>query len=300
MEHQKESITTWIGAVADIVAIVTVILSGITFSAFILLALLTALFCIILYLFFRYRERCTFLQFVEHLLENHTHKFTLLPKVCMALDSSGERKNLHITKMNVKHVFDFSGIETASISPDEKIDYLASSEYLLTVENKHIPEEFSCYLGDMYSDPSFSIYQKHGYKTVYETVPAPDAKHSMVSSAVTKYSWQLKDYTAGSRTFPICFKLNQLGHTKIHSKKFIVFYPKQYGRRIDDVDFEISCICKENILKKVELHKIWKDKTGYKHTPISDITLSHNKATAKIAPDAKKYEAYYFSVYFER
>lgn len=303
MDKNRESIIfacTLTGAISDIIAILVVLSSDVAIKdCFLLLTLLVLLF-ITLFLSGRYKERCEFLQFVEHLFENDTKKLTMLPKICMALDGSGEKKNLHVNEMIVRHIFDFSEVKPALLLNDVRVNYKGIVEYEMIIENKNIPPVYTCFLGDMYSDPSSKILQKHGCNTTYQDVPAPEDKRTAVKSAVTKYSWHLdKNCITKGNQLPLSFKLEQHGYEKINSVKTIVLYPKQYGESVDKVHFEISCICDQIIFKRADLFKIWKNQGKYTHTSIPGTAIKGNTAKMTITPCANKYEAYYFNLYFE-
>lgn len=303
MDNNKERIIwgcTLIGAVSDLVAIWAVLRSDVTTRESILLLMLLIIFFILVYLFHIYKERCEFLEFVEYLFVNDTKKFTLLPKICVALDESREKRNYHVKDMCVRHIYDFSETDPASLLKDIKVDYTGITEYEMKLKNKHIPPIYSCFLGNMYSEPSFRIYQKHGCNTVYQTVPVPEDKHPAVKSAVIKYSWELnKDYITRGDDLPISFKLEKQGRTRINNEQTIIFYPRQYGESVDKVYFEISCKGKSIILKSADLFKIWKNQGKYIHTPIPGTNIDGNTATMTITPCANKYEAYYFNLHFE-
>lgn len=301
MENKKEVIVflcTLVGGIADLVALFMLKLeNAILFHA---LSSIILLF-IIAYLFLKYKNRCIFLQFIEHLFENNTNKFTLLPKICMAIDSSKEHPKLHITEMIIKHTYDFQNVNLSDITSESRITYPGSIEYHITAKNKLIPTEFSCYLGDMYADPTFTLSQKHGCQSVYENVPTPARTDDIrVASAITRFCWQLdKRNISHGKTLPISFKMTHSGSTTAKSDHTLVFYPKQYGKTIDKVTFKICFLCKKNVLKRADFFRIWRDGNSYKHTPVSSVVISDNIAEISFEPSDKGFEAYYFRLYFE-
>lgn len=154
----------------------------------------------------------------------------------------------------------------------------------------------------MYAKNSFAeIFQKHGIQTKYEAVPPPRyTDETRTDSIVQRYSWQLKKQNfTKDISVPISFQLKCLETTKANSNDTIVIYPKQYAKKIEQINFEIDFLCDKEILKKVELFKIQKDGNKFKHIPVSIISVSNNTATTKIKLDSTKYEAYYFRVYWE-
>lgn len=301
MENSKEHIVflcTLVGGIADFVALFMLKLENAIFLhsiSFIILVL------IIVYLFFKYKNRCHFLQFIEHLFGNSINKFTLLPKICMAIDSTNEHPKLHITEMTINHTYDFQNVNLSDITKESRITYPGNVEYHITAKNKLVPSEFACFLGDMYADPTFSLSQKHGCQSEYENVPTPARTDDIrVTSTVTRFSWQLdKRNISHGKTFPISFKLTHCGTTAANSDHTLVFYPKQYGKTIDKVTFKICFLCEKNVLKGAEFFRIWKDGNSYKHTPVSSVFISENMAEVSFEPCERGFEAYYFRIYFE-
>lgn len=308
MGKRKEDVIflcTIIGGIADFIAIL--MLDSEVLVPIFLVSLLV-LVSVIIHLFRKYNEccrkyneRCDFISFIAHLLENQTHKFTLLPKICMASDSSETQSNLHIESMTIVHTSDMRNIDFSMFTNDTPIAYQGNIEYIMNVHNKKIPSEFSCYLGNMYADPTFQIEQKHGCQSKYEVVPPPAYSDDIrVASAIQRFCWQLKpEYITKAKTLPICFKYTHSGMTTINSDNTLVFYPRQYGKTINSISFKINYLCDRKILKRVDLFRIWKDGAVYRHTPISGVTISHNSAEITTVPTAEKCEAYYLRVYLE-
>ncbi len=304
MEKKKELALLFcaiIGAIADVVAVIIALVnwnvSLIIFSTTLIVLLFT-----IIYIYMRYKERCDFLHFVQHLFDNHIHNFNLLPKICLALDKSKEINNICVRELQIEYTYDMSNVETETLASTDKIYYTDTIEYQLNVENTNLPEEYICLLGNMYAkDDTVHIVQKHGAQKDYETVPAPRyTDDTKTDSIVQRYCWQLKKENINrSNTIPICFRLKYNETAKANSNDTIIIYPYQYARSIETIDFQLNFLCEKQILKRVELFKIRKSGKEFKHMPDSSIIKSGNSASVKIQLDSSKYEAYYFRVYWE-
>lgn len=292
---------TIVGCVADLIAIYISIKSLSSVTP-ILIIVFVGLIFLIVQLYNKYRERRDFISFIQYLFDNNFHNFNLLPKICLALDKSGETNDLAVENMTIKYTYDMRNINVDTISQDDIINYYDTIEYDLRVRNKNIPKEFVCYRGNMKSyDDCIEIFQKHGNQIDYERVPCPRHTDETKNNVdIQKYSWQIKDenITKG-KIFTHNFKFRYLEKATANSNDTIVFYPKQYAKEIETVEFQIEFLCDRNILKKVELFKVWKDGKQFKHTPVAGIDLRDNVAASKIQPDTSKHEAYYFRLYWE-
>lgn len=250
----------------------------------------------------RYKERVEFIEFIEYLFDNSTHKFTLLPKICLALDKERENSSLNVREMNVKYTYDMSEVNLVPGDVNKKIEYLDKIEYSLNVERKKLPKEFCCYLGNMYSiDTNAKISQKHGTQKKYEVVPTPRYRdETYTDSIVQRYSWELrKENITNESTIPISFLLEYKEKARAQSNDTIIIYPRQYAKKIEKIKFEINFLGNAIALKKVELYKIHKDGKKFKQTPISVAPIKESTVEFEIKPESKKYEAYYFRVFWE-
>lgn len=250
----------------------------------------------------RYKERVEFIEFIEYLFDNNTHKFTLLPKICLALDKERENSSLDVREMNVKYTYDMSEVNLVPGDVNKKIEYLDKIEYTLNVVRKKLPKEFCCYLGNMYSiDTNAKISQKHGTQTEYEVVPTPRYRdETYTDSIVQRYSWELrKENITNESTIPISFLLEYKEKARAQSNDTIIIYPRQYAKEIEKIKFEIKFLGNAIALKKVELYKIHKDGKKFKQTPISVAPIKESTVEFEIKPESKKYEAYYFRVFWE-
>lgn len=303
METGKEKalfVFAAVGCIADIIAIIFLFINANISIAFLVLTIIILVFLII-FLCWRYIERCNFIKFIEYLFDNPTHNFNLLPKICLELDKYKEVNNLKVISLTVRYTYDMSELDFSSITKNSEINYTDVIEYDFTAENEKIPSEFVCYLGNMYAENCTSeISQKHGIQNEYELVPPPRYTDEIyVNSAIQKYSWQFKkeNITKGNQ-FPFSFKLKCQEKTKENSSDTIIFYPKQYAKRLEKVKFDISFVSDKKILNKVQLFKVWKDGKDFKHTPISESLPVDNNFSVTIQPDSVKYEAYYFRIYW--
>lgn len=250
----------------------------------------------------RYEERVEFIEFIEYLFDNSTHKFTLLPKICLALDKERENSSLTVREMNVKYTYDMSEVTLVPSDVNKKIEYLDKIEYSLNAERKNLPKEFCCYLGNMYSiDTNAKISQKHGTQTEYEVVPTPRYRdETYTDSIVQRYSWELRNENIKNEsTIPISFLLEYKEKARAQSNDTIIIYPRQYAKEIEKIKFEIKFLGNAIALKKVELYKIHKDGKKFKQTPISVAPIKESTVEFEIKPESKKYEAYYFRVFWE-
>lgn len=293
-------VCTLLGGVADIMAILIAIISGkpvVLFFATVLLLLLG----VALYLYTELKKKKDFVDFVEHLFNNTVYKFTLLPKICLAFDKSKERCTLSAKSLQIKYTCDMSKVHLSGLDKDTEITYEDIVEYSFVVENKDIPEEFVCYLGNMYANDPVEISQRHGCQSEYELVPVlhnPDEER--VASTVRRYSWQIKKKCiTHDLEFPISFRMKYEGHGKAKAWSTFVFYPKQYAKRIDQVNFVVDFLCVKKVLQKVELIKVCKVDNEYKHIPIPGVILSGNTAQIALNPNATKYEVYYLKIYWD-
>ena len=303
MEKQKEVallICTLAGGIADIIAIIIAIKSISPALPFLIIAFVI-LVCVVVYLYSKYKERCDFINFIQYLFNNNIRNFNLLPKICLALDKTEETNKLFLKKMTVEYTYDMRSVNTGILSHDTPICYSNTIECHLEAENRNIPKEYVIYRGNMKADDSVEIMQKHGSQAIYEAVSPPRyTDETRVDIVVQRYCWQLKreNITKG-RSFPISFKFKYSEKSVANSNSTIVLYPKQYAKSIEVIDFKICFLCEKDILKRVELFKVWKDDKCFKHTPITGVTLSNNVASIVIEPDTLECEAYYFRLYWE-
>lgn len=309
MENKRENIVlgcTLVGAIADIIGILISAISGNSSVMFFVIALLLLIGAVI-YLYVELKERKDFIDFVECLVGNaHYGGFSLLPKICLAFDKSGEKRTLCAKEMSINCTFDMSKVPRVGLKEDSEIAYDDTVEYIFKMENKNVPEEFACYLGNMYADRnSVELSQKHGAQEQYERVPplpysADDAQENL---AIRRYSWKLnKECITYSAELPISFQIKHASVGKAKSESRIIFYPKQYARRIDEVIVNIRFICDCAALRKVELFKVGKDDWGYKHIHIAQREAKREENEIKgikIYPDVTKNEVYYLKVHWD-
>ncbi len=290
-----------IGGVADFLAI-AITLKTLNIVATVFIATIILFIVTILYLYIKYKQRCEFLSFIQYLFDNPIHKFNILPKICLLLNKTKETNDIYVRNMSVNYTYDMSNINLEAIDENTQIQYLDTIEYCFQAENKKIPEEFVCYLGNMYEKNGFGeISQKHGVQKEYVAVPPPRyTDETRPDSVVQRYSWQLiRENFTKDILVPISFQLKCLETTKANCNDTIIIYPRQYAKKIEQIDFGITFLCNKKILKKVEVFKIQKDRNSFKHIPVSSIPASNNTAKIKIKLDSTKYEAYYFRVYWE-
>ena len=305
MEDEKENIFfafAVIGCIADSIGIIFSFINENTSVAFLGMAIV---FLILLsaFLLRKYIERCNFLRFIKYLFYNEENKFNILPKICLELDNRKKWNNLVVKKLNIKYIYDMSNIKNLN---NLKINYINIIEYNFICENNKIPNEFVCYYGNMHANnPLFKISQKHGIQNNYEAVPSPryvdEKDEAYISSAIQKYRLHFKkeNITKG-KVFPFSFKLECKDKADRKAAGIIVFYPKQYAKTIEEVNFDILFKGKsKNILKKVQLFKICKEGNNFKTIPIYEFRPQNNEFSYKIEPDSSKYEVYYFQVYWE-
>lgn len=309
MENKRENIVfgcTIVGGIADIIGIIIAAISG---NASVLLFAIALLLLIgaVAYLYTDLKERKEFIDFVECLVGNERYGgFTLLPKICLAFDQSGEKRTLCAKELSINCTFDMSNVQLAGLKEDSEIAYDDTVEYIFKMENKNVPEEFACYLGNMYADRNFvELSQKHGTQEQYECVPplpysVDDAQENL---AIRRYSWKLnRECITHGTELPISFRIKQGSAGKAKSESRIIFYPKQYAKRIDKVEVNIRFICNCAALKKLELFKVGRDARGYKHVPFAQINVKSGESEIngiKIYPDAAKNEVYYLKVYWD-
>ena len=288
---------TFVGGIADVIAIVAAIMTREVSLAFFAVALLL-LIGSIAYLYTELKERKDFIGFVEYLFNNSEHSFTLLPKICLTIDRNKEINSLHVRNLTIKYTCDFQRVNLDGIEEDSPICYDDVVEYSYNIENKDIPEEFVCYMGNIYADGPIELSQKHGSQQVYELVPLPRFPGKpRAESVVQRYSWQLKrEHITHNPIFPVSFRLKYHEKNIAKSSCTIVFYPKQHAELIDNVVFEVDFRCVKNVLQKVELFKVCSDGGKYKHIPISGVTISDNSAKISVHPGVEKMEVYYLKV----
>ena len=145
------------------------------------------------------------------------------------------------------------------------------------------------------------ISQKHGSQSDYEAVPEPRyTDETETDTNVERYCWQLKkENMTGRSEFPISYRLKYVEQQRANSNDIIVIYPRQYAKRIEEIEFQVCFLCDKKILKDVAVYKVWKDQNNFKHTPISGVHIEHNTASIRIEPDTHKYEAYYVKTTWE-
>ena len=113
---------TLIGCVADIIAILVAVISGRSSVLFFVVALVM-LIGVIVYLWMKLNERINSIDFVEHLFNNTTHNFTLLPKACLAMDKSKEKSDLCARDLCIKYSCDLSAVDPKGLNEDTDISY---------------------------------------------------------------------------------------------------------------------------------------------------------------------------------
>lgn len=309
MEQKRENMIfacTIVGGIADMIGVMIAAISGNVSMMFFAIALLL-LIGAVAYLYTELKERKDFIDFVECLVGNERYGgFTLLPKICLAFDKSGEKRTLYAKEMSINCTFDMSNVSLAGLKEDSEISYDDTVEYIFKMENKNVPEEFACYLGNMYADRNpVELSQKHGTQEQYECVPplpysADDAQENL---AIRRYSWKLnRECITHGTELPVSFQIKHGSVGKAKSESRIIFYPKQYAKRIDEVVVNIRFVCDCAALKKVELFKVGRDARGYKHVPIAQRNAKCGENEIKkmtIYPDATKNEVYYLKVQWD-
>ena len=285
-----------VGGVADLIAIIAV-LSSWSFAYILLLLSFALTFIALVSYIIRYKKK-----FIEYLFNNPTHNFNLLPKICLAIDQSTDINDLIVRDMAVSYVCDMSSIDLSSITPTSRIKYNDYIEYSFDVENKKLPKQFFCYLGNLYSDTFFGkISQKHGIQSEYELIPTPRYTDETVTrSNVQKYVWQLKpDNFQCTPTVPINFKIDYAETSKANSNDTIILYPRQFAKKVERITFNFSFICSKRILKRVQVFRISQNNRKFSHIPIAELKINNNSAQTTIIPDSSKYEVYYFRIYWD-
>lgn len=290
-------ISTIIACISNIIAICVAVKSlniSISISA---LAIMLFLYTIV-HLYVKFKNCNKFLNFIVYLFDQ---KFNILPKICLAYYNSNKTNNLDVNNLSIKYTWDMTNINFDSLEKDTYINYTDTIEYELNVQNKKLPKNFVCFLGNMASEDGASeLSQKYGTMSEYQKVPTSNIDKSNSKFKIQCYYWELEKRNIDKgNCVPICFKLKYPEKTKANAKTTILLYPRQYAKKIDNITFTIDLNCNKDILKKVELFKIHSNGEEFENIPVRNLEILHNTATYTIKPNSTEYEAYYFRVSWE-
>lgn len=268
--------------------IATPIMIMITFALILIICLLVN------YINKIYNENSEFLEFIKYLFERN---FDILPKICLELDTSKKFNNLNIDTLSITHTYDMENcdIDSSSRLP---INYTITSEYYLKVKNFKLPTNFGCYFTNSDKSDIVEIREKHGKKNDFGKDPISPNDKSQMDSRIKYYSWRLDNckylnFESIKRIFSfkkkiyydIAFQIKYVEKISGLYTDRIIIYPKQFGKKINNIDVNVKFNGDKVKLKKINPYEIDKKdkKSDYCIYGLSDKTATNNEFNIKIS-----------------
>lgn len=297
-------IATILGIVSDSIAIIHE--SKFSLSTIFLVILFLVLFAIAIYTFIllykELKKSFNFTTFIQYLESNPYHNFNLLPKLCLELNKRNAVNPLHINHLKISYTIDMPS-DPMSVLPNQNIEYNDTVEVLLSCQNKSLPDNLKHYRGNEYaSSGKEEIFVKYGTQTDYHPVNAnANNTETHYKTDVKVFQWYLSPKNIShDKEFPVSLKMNYTESGKANWNDTIIFYPRQYGERVDEVELVLQLQHPQKVLTKFNAYRIWKDGNAYTRCEIPDVTIENNTAHVKFLPNNNKdeYEAFYFRPYW--
>lgn len=231
-----------VSLINNIVILFTTI-SGLLISIFkekINIQMLVAFLVVLLaYIFFMsfHLKKMKYMNFVEFLFYNPTHRFTLLPKFRIFLEKYHKINKIHILNFDINYIItkndDYKNAEIGDLE----------IEYKMTIKNRNVPKEFNLVFGNDYTKekPKVCAYLS-GIKTIvsfnefrhssYERGLVNDATISLANDNLPKKEFELK--------ITMNYK-NSFNFTNDPTDTLILL-PLMFSNKIDKINYRISLL----------------------------------------------------------
>lgn len=309
MDKSKEKIILIYYIVCSVVGALTILgyLFGILTNVMhiFILALSFALFLslgVIIHIRKKYNERSKLMSFVYYLFDNPVNRFSILPRVILALAENNEFNNVHMRTLSITHVTNLSNIDVTGLAEKDTITYSNTYKYKLTIDNKKIPKKYVHYRGNLRTNKILDVKHKYGIQKKYKTSePVTIFRKNSTSLGVQRYIIDLnKSNITSNEPLNVFFKLKyQDKDPVVNARSDLVIYPKQYANHVEKIKYKIKFICSKKILEKVVVSKIWEDSGVFEHLSAEYANVANkNELKINIPVDNVKYEAYHFRAYW--
>lgn len=287
------SVEQIITSVAGLLKAISELLSIADDSSFLgLVLILAAILTTGLYFVRKEKQQREFRNFTSYLFNN---AFDILPKICIALDSSGRTNKLNVSELDITYTYDLRGYEKRQLAATDQIEFPCTMEYVLKAENKKIPAQFYHYRGNMNAVGEMTLEQRHGSQAEYTAVSPKDkpVESLQKNSAVQEFCWLLrKENNDGLNPYVIRFRCGYMQTSTASYHDSIIFYPLQYAEKIGTVNYTFRFLGKPHMIRRVQLYKIFSDGGNISFTPVTELTPQGNSCELRIGPDCVKCEAY--------
>ena len=259
-----------------------------------------------------YAKLKDFVKFIEYMFFKD---FTILPKICLAVDSTRRYNPIEIRKLTVTYIYDFSKWDNKDPS-DKEIDFEYDSQvkFEMQVNNCDLPGEYIRYAGNMYANELVPVYQKYGNSSVYTKVAAKKYRDSTeIKANIAQYSWDLsRRNIGGGPTFDMKYywkyrekwdyKANKAYKEtgKAEGKGILIHYPIHYGKSIEEFEIKVVFEGKRVRVTDIVVERIGKKGKAqeYGTTQITGDKkwIADNQISFSFTPKVDKCEAIYAKV----
>lgn len=298
MDKELSGLEELLSIIANAIAII-ISLSGAAISikkeAFCLLILFAILIFFNGFFLSQYIKKIKYINFVEYLFNNNVHRFTLLPKFRIYIESKKKKNKLYITNLNVKY----------EITKNE--DYIENVgdlqiDYTLKIKNKRLPKQYYMIFGNDYAEHKpiieYSLCGRPMTPAIFIEAKHSSYERGIINEAVIDLEYE--NLPKKEIELKITQKYINSFNFSVTNTDTLILLPLLYGTKIDEIDYEIN-------LKKFDdypklycnAYKIGRNKKWGENYEIKDISidLEGSDLTKKITLQKPQPEsAYYFRI----
>lgn len=241
-------------------------------------------------------ERKDFIEFIEYLFK---YDFTILPKICLALDRTREFNQVNIRKLTAIYEYDMTQIDLAEeeITASSDIKFDGRITFCTETVNRDLPKEYVRYMGNMYAEKLPPVYQRHGNQVKFEAVSYNEEEDKTeIGAGIRRYSWDLVQEDIGHEdTVDIDYFWDCKESGKARGGSTLILYPKHHGKKIEKIEIKVIFKSDRIVLKKFDLHRIRRSGKAqrYNNTPMKCLNNCGNEVSYSFVPDENGYEVYY-------
>lgn len=248
---------------------------------------------IVIVFFGHYIKIRKYINFVEFLFNNKKHRFTLLPKLRIYIESTKNKNKVHVTNLNIKYSI------TKNKNFSDNIGDLRI-EYDMQIENKHLPKQYYVIFGNDYAENKpkieYSLCNRPLVSVTFHETKHASYERGLVNEAVINFD---------NDNFPKSEISLKIIHNYINSFNFsetetdtLILLPLLYGNKIDHINYEINLIGFEDYPKLYcDAYEI-SDKgllgIDYEIKDVSTYTKDENLSKSISLNNAMKYEGAYY------
>ncbi len=184
---------------------------------------------------FHYIKKVKYINFIEYLFNNDTHRFTLLPKFRIYIENKKRKNKLHITNLKIKYEISKNEDYSDNVG-DLKIDYV------FKIKNKHLPKQYYIIFGNDYAEHK-PIIEYSLCSSPMASATFTEAKHSpyergIINEAVIDLEYE--NLPKQEVELKITLKYTNSFNFSITNTDTLILLPLLYGSRIDEIDYKIN------------------------------------------------------------